>query len=151
MLLGACGTSLLVLMWPMSAATPACASVWVSCVYASQWLTGRKADVVEGELANPGVELEQERERLANTTGGTEDGDLGGLQLHVLALTGLPIEVFASNKKLSNASALRTAIAYLASRRRESAALGLGEGVPGSEHDESAGGIEEMELGENCR
>lgn len=43
-------------------------------------LTGRKADVVEGELANPGVELEEERERLANATGGTEDGDLGGLQ-----------------------------------------------------------------------
>jgi hypothetical protein len=65
------------------------------------WLTGRKADVVEGELANPGVELEEERERLADTTGGTEDGDLGGLQFTRLALT-FPIastEAFTQQQK----------------------------------------------------
>jgi hypothetical protein len=43
-------------------------------------LTGRKADVVEGQLGDPGVELEQQGERLTNATGGTEDGDLGRLQ-----------------------------------------------------------------------
>jgi hypothetical protein len=41
--------------------------------------TGREADVVEGELGNPGVELQQQGKRLADTTGGTEDGDLGRL------------------------------------------------------------------------
>lgn len=44
------------------------------------WRTGGEADVVEGQLADARVELEQQRERLANATGGTEDGDLGGLR-----------------------------------------------------------------------
>ena len=43
-------------------------------------LTGRKADVVEGQLGDPRVELEQQGEGLANATSGTEDGDLGRLQ-----------------------------------------------------------------------
>jgi len=37
-------------------------------------------DVVESELSDSGVELEQEREGLANATGGTEDGNLGELR-----------------------------------------------------------------------
>lgn len=37
------------------------------------------ADVIEGELGNTGVELQEQREGLANATGSTEDGDLGGL------------------------------------------------------------------------
>jgi hypothetical protein len=41
--------------------------------------TGSKTDVVEGELADSGVELKEQRQRLANATGGTEDGDLGRL------------------------------------------------------------------------
>ena len=41
--------------------------------------TGSKTDVVEGELADSGVELEEQRQGLANATGGTENGDLGGL------------------------------------------------------------------------
>jgi hypothetical protein len=41
--------------------------------------TGSQADIVEGELGNPGVELQEEGQRLANATGGTEDGDLGCL------------------------------------------------------------------------
>lgn len=36
-------------------------------------------DVVEGKLADAGVQLEEERQRLADTTAGTEDGDFGGL------------------------------------------------------------------------
>jgi hypothetical protein len=39
--------------------------------------TGSQADIVERELANPGVELEQQRQGLTNTTGSTENGDLG--------------------------------------------------------------------------
>ena len=40
----------------------------------------RAADnVVEGELADPWVELEEQRERLPNPTARTEDGDFGGL------------------------------------------------------------------------
>ena len=49
--------------------------------------TGSTADIVESELRNTGVELQQQRERLANTTGGTENGDLGGLR-EELALIG---------------------------------------------------------------
>jgi hypothetical protein len=47
--------------------------------------TGCQADIVEGELANPGVELQEEGQRLANATGGTENGDLGRLQNTQLA------------------------------------------------------------------
>ena len=36
-------------------------------------------DVVEGELSDVGVELEEEREGLANAARGTEDGNLGEL------------------------------------------------------------------------
>ena len=41
--------------------------------------TGPAADVVESELGDAGVQLEQERERLANATGSTEHSDLGEL------------------------------------------------------------------------
>lgn len=39
--------------------------------------TGGATDVVEGQLSDAGVELEEEGEGLADTAGGTEDGDLG--------------------------------------------------------------------------
>lgn len=42
--------------------------------------TGSKTDVVEREPVNPGVELQQQRQWLANTTSSTEDSDLGVLQ-----------------------------------------------------------------------
>ena len=45
----------------------------------------RAADVVEGERRDELVLLEKERERLADTSGGTEDGDLGVLRLQLLA------------------------------------------------------------------
>lgn len=44
--------------------------------------TGSKADIVEGQLGNPGVELQEQRQWLADTTGGTEDCDLGRLRRH---------------------------------------------------------------------
>ena len=75
-----CRTSLLVLMWPMSAATPVqhyLASAQCSMDWQRQLKhTGSKADIVEGELANPGVELQQQRQWLANATSGTENGNL---------------------------------------------------------------------------
>jgi hypothetical protein len=43
--------------------------------------TRATADIIEGKLRNTGVELEQERERLANATSGAEDSDLGGLKM----------------------------------------------------------------------
>jgi hypothetical protein len=43
-------------------------------------LTRSTLDIVESKVGNAGVELQQQRERLANTTGGTENGDLGGLR-----------------------------------------------------------------------
>lgn len=42
-------------------------------------LTRSHADIIQGELSHSGVELEQQRERLADTTGSAEDGDLGQL------------------------------------------------------------------------
>ena len=46
-----------------------------------RWLrrTGSAAGVVEGKLGNTGIELEKERQRLANATGSAEDGNLGEL------------------------------------------------------------------------
>lgn len=41
--------------------------------------TGSAADVVEGEVGDTGVQLHEQGERLADTTGGTENGDLGEL------------------------------------------------------------------------
>jgi hypothetical protein len=41
--------------------------------------TGSAADVVEGKLGDAGVELEKEREGLANATCGTKNSDLGQL------------------------------------------------------------------------
>jgi hypothetical protein len=38
------------------------------------------ADIIEGELGDPRVQLEQQRQWLTDTTGGTEDGDLGVLR-----------------------------------------------------------------------
>lgn len=68
-------------MWPMSAATPAFKVLDLACMACTRRLgrTGSQADIVEGELANPGVELQEEGQRLPNATGGTEDGDLGRL------------------------------------------------------------------------
>lgn len=67
-------------MWPMSAATPIrevqCA---IPMCVVHRKRTGSKADIVEGELSDPGVKLEEQRQRLADTTGSTEDGDLGRL------------------------------------------------------------------------
>lgn len=70
----------------------------------SNWLTGGEADVVEGELANARVELEEQGERLADTTGGTEDGDLGGLHsLHQhMPCQWRPLRCSLASKKLLN-------------------------------------------------
>ena len=39
-------------------------------------------DIVQRELADSGVELQEEGERLADTTRGTKDGDFGSLEAH---------------------------------------------------------------------
>lgn len=43
-------------------------------------LTRSHADIVQGKLSHSRVELEQQGQRLANATSGTEDGHLGQLQ-----------------------------------------------------------------------
>lgn len=48
--------------------------------------TGSTTDVVEGKLSDSGVELQEKRQRLANTTTGTEDGDLGGLRETLISI-----------------------------------------------------------------
>jgi hypothetical protein len=42
-------------------------------------LTRATADIVQSQLGDTGVQLHQQRERLANATTSTENGDLGGL------------------------------------------------------------------------
>jgi len=54
--------------------------------------TGSKTDIVESELADSGVELEEEGQRLANATGSTEDGDLGRLH-HVPSAAAMQLRV----------------------------------------------------------
>jgi len=44
-----------------------------------QELTGGEAYIIERKLADPRVELQQQRQRLTDTTGGTQNGDLGRL------------------------------------------------------------------------
>jgi hypothetical protein len=41
--------------------------------------TGSSTDIVESELSHARVELEEERQRLANATSSAEHGDLGEL------------------------------------------------------------------------
>lgn len=45
--------------------------------------TGSATDIVESELSDAGVHLEEKRERLADTTSSTENGDLGKLHMTV--------------------------------------------------------------------
>ena len=47
--------------------------------------TGSALDIVQRELGHARVELEEERQRLADTTAGTEDGDLGCLHRHIIS------------------------------------------------------------------
>ena len=48
-------------------------------------LTGSATDIVESELSDTGVELQEKRQRLTNTTTSTENGNLGGLYTIQLA------------------------------------------------------------------
>jgi hypothetical protein len=50
--------------------------MWIESQY-----TWCQTDIVESELRNAGVELQEEREWLSNTTGGTENGNLGVLDI----------------------------------------------------------------------
>ena len=45
--------------------------------------TGSATDIVESEVSDAGVHLEEKRERLADTTSSTENGDLGKLSMTV--------------------------------------------------------------------
>jgi len=95
--------------------------------------TRSQADIVERKLANPGVELQEEGQRLANTTRGTKDGDLGRLQQINQHLSQVSMQ-FSSDLPQTKAIARPRKYTHLACRRREGAARGLGESLPGSEH-----------------
>jgi hypothetical protein len=56
--------------------------------------TGGEADIVEGQLGDPGVELQEKRQWLANTTSGTENGDLGSLYHMTL------VSIYSENSQL---------------------------------------------------
>jgi hypothetical protein len=63
----------------MSAATPVGNVLELEICFKHVRRTGGEADIVEGQLGDPGVELQEKRQRLANTTSGTEHSDLGRL------------------------------------------------------------------------
>jgi hypothetical protein len=78
-----------VLTWEQSAATPALDVSGGQLAKKKKSLqrrqhTGSTTDIVESELTDSGVELQEKRQRLANTTTGTENGDLGGLRVYSL-------------------------------------------------------------------
>lgn len=85
--------------------------------------TGSTTDIVEGELRNTGVELHQQRQRLANATGSTEHGDLGGLS-----------EVLAQRDGRASSN-----WEYLAGRGREGTLLEEVERLTSSKHGDSNG------------
>lgn len=102
--------------------------------------TGSKADIVEGQLGNPGVKLEEQRQWLSNTAGSAENGDLG--VLHALESTSIHQTTSMAPRRRTRCCPRKSKrgggntaeCAYLAGRHREGAALGLGECLPGSEH-----------------
>lgn len=69
-------TLLLVLMWLISAATPAYISIFRSSFSCTGQHTRATLDIVQRQLRHPRVELHQQRQGLANATGGTKHGDL---------------------------------------------------------------------------
>lgn len=76
-------TLLLVLMWLISAATPAGQSLVPDAGQTPEGFvkpTWSETDVVERELADPGVQLEQQRQRLSNAAGSSQHRDLRGLE-----------------------------------------------------------------------
>jgi len=54
-------------------------SDFVYIISAAAEHTGSKTDVVEGQLGHSWVELQEQRQWLTDTTGRTENGDLGRL------------------------------------------------------------------------
>lgn len=84
--------------------------VHVRVPIASQDARTRSAtDVVEGEVGDTGVELHKQGERLANATGGTEDGNLGELELRIICqqLKQLAIHKLQGAKKTKAGHTLR--------------------------------------------
>jgi len=71
--------------------------------------TGCATDIVESELSNSGVELEEEGERLTNTTSSTEDSDTGVLNLS--------ISIWKKNFKSSKLQCIRTSLAEVEKAR----------------------------------
>lgn len=86
-------------------------------------LTGSAADIVQSKLGDAGVELEQQRQRLANASGSTEDGNLGQLEARKKQL------VSTSSRALRIVDEARPrwgrdrSSSYVAGRGRESPAL----------------------------
>jgi hypothetical protein len=141
-------TVLLVLMWLTSAATPAirdhqhCRSASIAPRERGdrgrRWNTWATLDIVQSEFADPGVELEEKRERLSNATCSTEHGDFRSLDWTMVSM-------------VSDLYSMRGAFSRktdLASRSREGSPLNSTENLTGK-HDgddgwERRGWIEQM-------
>jgi hypothetical protein len=135
---GRCHTTLLVLMWPISAATPRIDPSELAYSLQTQLKrTGSQADIVERQLGDPWVELQEKRQRLANTSSGTENGNLGRLHhmQSAYAYSGyFPIALYCHADAPTTKAIGTREITNLAGRRRKGAARGLGESLSSSEH-----------------
>lgn len=89
-------------------------------------LTGSAADIVQSKLGDAGVELEEERERLANATGSTEDGNLGQLEGHKKQLVSTRRWAFRVLALRPSKVGEAGSSSYVAGRGRESPALDCG-------------------------
>jgi hypothetical protein len=123
----------------MSAATPVGNVLELEICFKHVRRTGGEADIVEGQLGDPGVELQEKRQRLANTTSGTKYSDLGRLH-HTMLVAIHPkssqLQLYChADAPTTKAIGFREAT-NLAGRRAEGAARGLGESLPSSEHDD---------------
>lgn len=116
--------------------------------------TGSQADVVEGELADARVQLQQQGERLADTTGSTENCDLRRLHsdISTRALPYIAIDLVMRHCALTGQwrSSCTMELPYLAGGGREAAALGLSEYLPGGEHCDGMG-VRRDEWTRDCR
>lgn len=88
--------------------------------------TRSTADIVEGEVSDKGVELHEQGQGLANATGGTENGNLGGLRWKLRWL--------AREQESSEAMFFLSWTTHLAGRSGEATLLEEVEGLTSSEH-----------------
>lgn len=94
-------------------------------------LTDCTLDVVESKVGNSGVELQEERQRLSNSTAGTEDGNLGCLSSTAMLATSTQ-----QAKKVKEQRKQAGANTYITGGGGESSPLDGANNLTSGEHDD---------------